>query len=118
MMVVESLNRTESLGDLTHIYIYRAIKGHITISANDEKITVQTYGIEIERQDFVNGMMINIERDSVENISPQRYKVHNLLRMLYERGVSPLHLIDVLGEYVDTYIVDYDLYVNDVATIN
>lgn len=118
MMVVETLNRTESLGDLTYIYVYRLIKGQITINSQDERIPVQTYGIEIERQDFTNGVMVNIERERVDNISPQRHKVHNLIRMIYENGVSPIHLIDVLGEYIDSYITDYDLLVNDTAAYN
>ncbi|MDP4088999.1 MAG: DUF6514 family protein [Bacillota bacterium] len=118
MMVVECLSRTENLGDVNYLYNYRLVKGQMTTNIKCEKILVQTYGIEIERQDFVSGTMENIERDCVENISPQRHKVHNLLRMLHENGVSPLHLIDVLGEYIDTYINDYDLYASDVATNN
>lgn len=118
MILVECLSRTESIGDLTYIYNYRLTRGHISINLRSENLVVQTYGVEIERQDFTNGVMINIERDSVENISPQRHKVHNLLRMLYENGVSPIHLIDVLGEYIDNYIIDFDLYINETATMN
>jgi hypothetical protein len=117
MMVVETLNRTESLGDLTYIYNYRLTRGHISMNLKCENVLVQTYGIEIERQDFINGIMINIERDSAENISPQRHKVHNLLRMLHEQGVSPIHLIDILGEYIDNYIIDFDSYAAE-ATSN
>ncbi|WP_407644975.1 DUF6514 family protein [Clostridium polyendosporum] len=43
------------------------------------------------------------------SISPQRHKVHNLLKMIYDNGVSPRHLIDILGEYVDTYVIDFDV---------
>lgn len=118
MMVVESLNRTESLGDITYIYNYRLTRGHISMNLQCENVIVQTYGIEIERQDYINGIMVNIERDGVENISPQRHKVHNLLRLLHEEGVSPIHLIDVLGEYIDTYIIDFDSYVVSAATSN
>ena len=116
MMVVETLVKTENLGDITYIYNYRLTRGHISMNLKCENMIVQTYGIEIERQDFVNGIMVNIERDGVGNISPQRHKVHNLLRMLHEGGVSPIHLIDVLGEYIDSYIIDFDSYAAEAAT--
>ncbi|MCS4465680.1 hypothetical protein JTS99_01740 [Clostridium botulinum] len=28
--------------------------------------------------------------------------------MLYEQTVSPIHLIDIIGEYTDEYVVDYE----------
>jgi hypothetical protein len=40
------------------------------------------------------------------------------MRMLYENAVSPIHLIDVLGEYIDEYIIDYDLYISETAIMN
>ncbi|MDF2675395.1 MAG: Uncharacterized protein K0R09_3667, partial [Clostridiales bacterium] len=41
-----------------------------------------------------------------------------LLKMLYENIVSPLHLLDILGEYVDEYIIDFDSALKDTATNN
>ncbi len=40
-------------------------------------------GIEIEREDFVHNILTNIERDSVEKISPNKEKVFELVRKLY-----------------------------------
>ena len=57
----------------------------------------------------MNGQEINnIERDSVEYISPALYKVNSLLSLLYNNNVSPVHLVDVIGEYVDEYVEDFD----------
>lgn len=112
MMVVESLNRNMNREDITCNYFYRLIKGQASITTGGEKMTVQTYGIEIERQDVREGEIVNIERDSVNSISPQRHKVHNLIRLLYDYEVSPVHLIDVIGEYVDEYIIDFDMVSN------
>jgi hypothetical protein len=112
MMVVESLNRSMNREEVTCNYFYRLIKGQASLVINGEKMTVQTYGIEIERQDVREGEIVNIERDSVSSISPQRHKVHNLLRLLYDHEVSPIHLIDVIGEYVDEYIIDFDMVSN------
>lgn len=107
-MVVENLIRTESVDEIKCNYYYRLIKGKILITYETNTVEVQSYGIEIERQDLQDGKLINIERDCVKNISPERHKVHNLLKLLYDNLVSPIHLIDVLGEYIDEYIVDFD----------
>lgn len=107
-MVVECLSKAEIIGDVTYTYCYRLIKGQVSLSISEEDIVVQTYGIEIERKDAIDGVVVNIERDSVETISPQRYKVHNLLKLLYDNLVSPVHLVEVIGEYIDEYIIDFD----------
>jgi hypothetical protein len=108
MVVVESLNRSEAVEGVTKNYFYRLVKGQVTLPVSGDKILVQSYGIEVERQDIENGEVVNIERDSVKSISPQRHKVQALLKMLHEHNVSPIHLIDVIGEYVDEYIIDFD----------
>lgn len=107
-MVVENLVRTESVEKIKYNYFYRLLKGKISIPCEVDAVEVQSYGIEIERQDLLNGELINIERDCVKNISPDRNKVHNLLELLYDHSVSPIHLIDVLGDYIDEYIIDFD----------
>ncbi|MDT8716112.1 hypothetical protein IAI10_05550 [Clostridium sp. 19966] len=107
MKIVESLNKTLTLGETTYNYYYRLIRSDAVIR-NGKKLNLQTYGIEVERQDYSDNNIINIERDNILFISPQRHKVHNLLKLAYENEVSPLHLVEVLGEYVDEYIVDFD----------
>jgi hypothetical protein len=107
-MIVESMIRNEIYDEMKHNYFYRLTKDNVTLSMGGEKVDVQTYGIEIERQDIENGSIVNIERDSVKSISPHRHKVHGLLKFLYDNCVSPVHLIEVLGDYIDEYIVDFD----------
>lgn len=108
MLVVETLSKNEVLNQNTYCYNYRMLKKEISLSYEGQTSRIQSYGIEIERQDIVNGVIVGIERDSINNISPQRYKVHNLIKMLYENLVSPIHLVDILGEYVDEYSADYE----------
>lgn len=107
MMVVESYEKIENREDVCSKYFYRLVKGSITLTG-ESGIEFQTYGIEIERQDNVNGKIICIDRECVANISPQRYKVHNLLKLFLENTVSPVHLVDILEEYIDKYIIDFD----------
>lgn len=70
---------------------------------------ITAYGIEVERKDYVNLKNINVERDSIELISPQKHKVKNLLMKLYSNKVSPIHLIDIIGSYVDEYIHEFNI---------
>lgn len=108
MMIVESMIKNEVTEDIKRNYFYRLTKDRVTLSIDGENVEVQSYGIEIERQDVVNGSIVNIERESIKSISPHRHKVHNLLKLLCENCVSPVHLIDILGEYIDEYIIDFD----------
>lgn len=113
MLVVENLCRNEICNEGEFNYSYRIIKDKVIFSEYD-RLEIQTYGIEVERQDIVEGKIVKIERDIVERISPHRHKVHNLLKMLYDNLVSPLHLVDILGEYIDDYITDFDEILKDI----
>ena len=116
MVVIENLSKKVTDGDVKHNYFYRLVKSEISVLAYDEPTNVQAYGIEVERQDIVDDMVVCIERECVKNISPQRYKVKNLIKVLYDNTVSPIHMIDILGDYIDEYIVDFDEELKSIAT--
>lgn len=117
MVVVENLCGSNSLGNIKYVYYYRMMRNNLKLAYNNEIIEVQSYGIEIERQDIINDRIIGIERDSIINISPDRHKVHNLLKLLHDNTVSPIHLIDVIGCYVDEYISDFDMLIKETAMV-
>ncbi|AWI07246.1 DUF6514 family protein [Clostridium drakei] len=114
-MIVENLVRTQKTEKMRYNYLYRLLKSKLSITYGIDTIEVQAYGIEVERQDFLEDKLVNIERDCVKSISTQRYKVHNLLKLLYDNCVSPIHLIEVLGENIDDYIVDFDKEIKYIA---
>ena len=116
MIVIENLFKKVIDGDVNHNYFYRMVKSQISVSVYDELTIVHAYGIEIERQDTNDGVVVLIQRDCVENISPQRHKVKNLLKILYDNTVSPIHMIDILGEYIDEYTSDFDEMLKNIAT--
>lgn len=116
MVVIENLSKRVIDGDVKHNYFYRLVKSEISILTYDEPTGVQAYGIEVERQDIVDDMVVCIERECVKSISPQRYKVKNLIKILYENTVSPIHMIDILGDCIDQYIVDFDEELKNIAT--
>jgi hypothetical protein len=116
MVVLENLSKRVTEEDVKHNYFYRLVKSQVSVSMDFDPAGVQAYGIEIERQDIIDDTVVFIERDCVENISPQRHKVKNLLKMLYENTVSPIHMIDILGEYIDEYISDFDEMLKNIGT--
>ncbi|WP_027625179.1 DUF6514 family protein [Clostridium lundense] len=116
MLVVENLARSIEKENIEYNYYYRLLKDQVTLNYGGESLQVQSYGIEIERQDKIDGSIVNIERDYVKCISPQRHKVHRLLKLVYDNNVSPIHLVDILGEYIDEYIIDFDNELMNIAT--
>ena len=108
MEVIESLSKIEAIEGMKCKYFYRLIKSSFPTTLHDEKVNVVCFGIEVERHDIINNCIAKIERESIDKISPYRYKVHNLLKLINDNVVSPIHLIDVLGEYVDEYILDFN----------
>lgn len=108
MVIVQNLEKKHIEGEIEYLYNYRLIKSDITINVTDRELKVQTYGIETERQDIKSGVITDISREAVTCISPYRHKVQGLLKLLYDNMVSPIHLIDILGEYIDEYVIDFD----------
>ena len=100
MKIIDSLT-TEVIKDGIELkYTYRLIKSIYKGS--------QAYGIEVEREDSNCGQVVQIERDNIRLISNNRYKVSELLRLLYKNQVSPIHLVEILGDYVDEYVYDFN----------
>ncbi|AYE34154.1 DUF6514 family protein [Clostridium septicum] len=100
MNIVNSLFSIRTEDNKEHKYFYRLLRSQFR--------GCQAFGIEVERQDIKDGQVVNIERDDIRLISNDENKVNLLLNLLYENQVSPVHLVDVLGEYVDEYIYDFD----------
>ena len=101
MYIVNSLYSNIKNDNKESQYSYRMIKG--------EFVFVKAFGIEIERQDLIGGEVVRIERDSISNISNREEKVKELLDLVYKYQVSPVHLVDILGEYVDQYVSDFNI---------
>lgn len=99
MKIIKNLSVIRNYDNLRHDYDYRIIETKYE--------GVNTYGIEIERRDFNNDILINVERNSIDKISCYLEKVKELLAILYKNEVSPIHLIDIIGEKVDEYVGEF-----------
>lgn len=93
MRIKKSLSKTINIDDKEFKYIYRVTEKSIKSG--------QAFGIEIERQDFNNGEVVNLERDNVSIVACEENKADDILMLLFNNLVSPIHLIDIIGEYSD-----------------
>lgn len=108
MMIVETLSKNDIIDGIRFKYCYRLLKSEFEMKTDEGEVKGSCYGIEVERQDIVNNNVINIERDSITKISTYRHKVHTLLKLLCDNSVSPVHLVEILGDYVDDYTSDFN----------
>lgn len=100
MLIRKTLERKGQVEGKESKYIYRLVE--------EDYKNERAYGIEVEREDYNNENVVNIERDSILKISNQVHKVEGLLEKLYNNEVSPIHLVDVIGAYVDEYVLDFE----------
>ena len=101
MYIVDSLYSNSQNDNKEVKYSFRII---------EEKFNCgQAFGIEVERQDLIEGKVVQIERDLINKISNKEEKVKALLDLVYKHQVSPIHLVDILGEYVDEYVSDFNV---------
>lgn len=98
MKIVKVLSKKVEVEEMLYDYSYRLI----ACSLKGREI----FGLEIERFDYLDGELINIERDSIKKISDEVLKVNELFDIITDNIVSPIHLIDIIGEYADRYVLE------------
>ena len=67
------------------------------VTKNEEKES--RYAYRIISEDFYGGQAFGIEAERQDL----------LLSLIHDNQVSPIHLVDILGEYVDEYVSDFNL---------
>lgn len=100
MIILKNEKVVEKVQDNSRYeYAYRLVKTNYR--------NIIAYGIEVERMDFNDENLVNIERECINKISPIYNKVENMVELLYKCKVSPIHLVDVLGEAIDNCVMDF-----------
>lgn len=101
MYIVDSLYSNSRNDNKEIRYSFRMVKEEFGVG--------QAFGIEVERQDLIEGSVVQVERDLIRRISNKEEKVKELLDLVHKYQVSPIHLVDILGEYVDNYVSDFNI---------
>ena len=99
MKINKTLSKIININEKEVKYIYRMTENNIR--------NKQAFGIEIERQDFNDGEVINLERDYVSLVADEEKKANDLLVLLFNNLVSPVHLVDIVGEYSDLCAAEF-----------
>lgn len=92
-MVIEKKIEIKYTNESGKNYIYKLTKQNYS--------KVEEYGIEIIREDIDKGKITNIVKENVDNISSDKDEVSDLLGLLSKNQVSPIHLKDIVCDYID-----------------
>lgn len=95
--------------DREYVYIYYMTESTKDIVVEDLEVSVASYGIGIVREEIVNGKVIETYEDRFDAVSPFKNKVMSLIDFLIDNEVSPVHLIDIIGENIDNWVSDYEI---------
>lgn len=117
MYIVDTLSKSLNDNGTERRYEYRVIKSNFLVRDFDEG-EIEAYGIEVERKDLQSGKVFNLERDIITNVSPQINKVQALAEFLCKNSVSPINFVEILGEYVDEYVSDFDDAIQNKLLVN
>ena len=99
MKINKTLSTIVNINEKEVKYIYRMTEKNI--------INRQAFGIEIERQDFNDGQVVNLERDYVSLVASEEKRANDILLLLFNNLVSPIHLVDIVGEYSDLCAAEF-----------
>lgn len=92
-----------------YVYKYYLTQKPFSITFGNEIVSMDSYGIEIVREEVSDGRIVSMYEEIVECVSPCKDKVVNLIEYLRKNEVSPIHLVDAICDDVDNWVEDYDL---------
>lgn len=100
------------------IYKYYITEDERKVDVEDKSVEVKGYGICAETQKLKDGKMQVTFKDSVECINPYKKKVVAIIGFLARNEVSPIHLVNVIGEKVDDMVCDFDVEARKILEYN
>lgn len=109
MVIIESFKKIVEVDNVEYEYVYKLLESDYNFTKNEKTSSLKAYGIEIEGKNIVKGEVRSNYKDFIKYISPNKEKVVKIIELLNNNTVSPIHLIDVIGEYVDEYVSDFDM---------
>lgn len=100
--------KVENDEHVVYVFKYYILEDTKEILINESHINVPCYGIEISSERVVDGRTEDIYCDNISVVSSVKDKVINLIEFLKEKEVSPYHIIDIVGEYADEWVRDFE----------
>lgn len=91
-----------------YYYRYFLLQSNVKIETCITSINVPAYGIEVISEEISDGKIIHIDGDTLICVSPFKLKVMELIELLKNNSVSPVHLVDIVGAYADDWVEDFD----------
>ncbi|MBD7911124.1 MULTISPECIES: DUF6514 family protein [Clostridium] len=88
--------------EVTTQYSHNSERKYIYRITEDLLDGIKEYGIEVIREDKSEGIITRCVREEVKHISSKKEWVFQILSILSRNEVSPIHLVDVIGEYMDS----------------
>lgn len=101
--------KTETVQGQKFVYSYRLLESNLVLEEGQNDNPIHSYGIEIILDEIKPDGKHTYYTECCMNVSPDRNKVMALLKKLRNYEVSPVHLIDVIGEEVDKWVSDYNI---------
>jgi len=108
-MIIENLTKIMLENGNKYTYTYRLTKEKALLpkEVTEFNKVLDLYGIDVELEIYSEGKT-EVLKNYVRDISSKQSKVHNLMKSLHEHTVSPIHLLDVIEDFLDKYIIEYD----------
>lgn len=110
---LESFSCQTNMPGEKYIYRYFLLQTIKKILVNDCEINVPCYGIEISSEKIIDDRIVDIYSENIKCMSPEKNKVLELIDMLRENEVSPVHLVDITGDKVDEWVSDFEPEISD-----
>jgi hypothetical protein len=101
--------KTELGGGNVFLYKYFLTESQKDIFRGNGWVNVMAYGIEATCEKIMDGSIIKVYTDAIECVSPNREKVLELIEFLRRHEVSPIHLIDIAGPFVDDCVESFEM---------
>lgn len=99
VMVIEKKVTTKYIDGIERIYIYK-----VTQQKQD---SILEYGVKATREDVSKGESVTIVESEVKYISPKKDVVMGIVDILCRNEVSPIHLKEIICDYVDTDSINF-----------
>jgi len=99
IMVIEKKVTTKYIDGIERSYIYK-----VTQQKQD---SILEYGVKATREDVSKGESVTIVESEVKYISPKKQVVMGIVDMLCRNEVSPIHLKEIVCDYVDTDSINF-----------